>query len=143
MLFRKAKKSFCNILIVEDEPLVAFENELRMADAGYKVVATVDTEPEALALIAQGGIELVLADVHLSHGGDGVKVARAAHAAGMAVLFVTGTCPIDAQQYALGCLTKPYNAKELVRAVAAVDQIIRGDPPSMMPPVLTLYRTEA
>jgi len=143
MLFRRFKKSIENILIVEDEPLVAFENELRIADAGYRVAATVDNEPEAIALIAQGNIHLVLADVALSNGGSGVSVAEAASAAGIPVLFATGACPINARRFAIGCLIKPYTARELVRAIETVDLLIRGDQPKAMPQALSLYEDDA
>ena len=48
MLFGKRKQVVKRILIVEDEPLTAFDNENMLGDAGYEVVATVDDLDEAL-----------------------------------------------------------------------------------------------
>ena len=48
MLFGKRKRVVKRILIVEDEPLIAFDNETMLADEGYEVVATVDTFAEAI-----------------------------------------------------------------------------------------------
>lgn len=139
MLFRKTPRKLGNILIVEDEPLVAFENELRIADAGFTVAATVDTVEEAVAVIERGDVQLVMADVHLSNGGSGTDVARVAHEAGIPVLYVTGACPDEARKYAIGCLIKPYSERDLVRAIEAVDELLQGRSPKAPPPVLRLY----
>ena len=42
MLFERQSHTLRRLLIVEDEPLVAFDNEHVLTDAGYQVVATVD-----------------------------------------------------------------------------------------------------
>ena len=47
MLFGKRERTIRRILVVEDEPLVAFDNEHMLQDAGYEVVATVDTLADA------------------------------------------------------------------------------------------------
>jgi CheY-like chemotaxis protein len=139
MLFSRFTRSIKTILIVEDEPLVAFDNELHVVDAGYRVVATVDTEGEAIAILEREPIDLVLADVNLSRGGSGIEVARIASGLDIPVLFATGTCPGDARQYAIGCLNKPYTPTELTKAIHAVDLMIRGKTPRTMPRPLNLY----
>lgn len=139
MLFSRFTRSIETILIVEDEPLVAFDNELRVVDAGYRVAATVDTEAEAIAVLERQAIHLVLADINLSRGGSGIEVARVASERNIPVLYATGACPSDAEQYAIGCLIKPYSAVELVRAIEAVDRLIRGKTPKTMPKALHLY----
>ena len=76
---------------------MAFDNELRVVDAGYRVVATVDTEAEAIAVLQREPIHLVLADVNLSRGGSGVEVARVAselrHSRAVRHRRVPGTMP--------------------------------------------------
>lgn len=139
MLFSRFTRSIKTILIVEDEPLVAFDNELHVVDAGYRVVATVDTEAEAIAMLEREPVDLVLADVNLSRGGSGVEVARVASGMNIPVLFATGACPGEARQYAIGCLNKPYSAAELTKAIHAVDLLIRGKTPRSMPRPLNLY----
>lgn len=128
-------------MIVEDEPLVAFDNELHVASAGYRVVATVDNEADAIAALAAHDVQLVLADVKLANGGRGTEVARVAHGKNIAVLFVTGSCPADAKQYAIGCLNKPYTARELVAGIKAVDELLSGRQPKALPAVFSLYET--
>jgi two-component system, response regulator PdtaR len=127
------------VLVVEDEPLVAFDTEHLLGDHGYEVVATVDNAEEAERAIAAGGVDLVIADVHLHGKGSGIDVARAAAEKGMAVLFVTGQCPPDARALALGCLAKPYSQRDLLAAIDAVASHAGGGKPRRLPKGLTLF----
>lgn len=138
MLFGQSGRRIERLLIVEDEPLVAFDNEHFLATHGYTVVATIDNARAAQALIAAGGIDLILSDIKLNDS-DGRDVARAAKRAGIPVLFVTATCPVDAQDVAIGCLAKPYTQKDLRAAIDAVAARLAGEKPKRLPKVLTLY----
>ncbi|GGE74029.1 response regulator [Sphingomonas prati] len=138
MLFGKRKRSIQRILIVEDEPLVAFDNEHFLRDAGFDIVATVDRVEEALRFIDTEGLHLVLADISLSDG-SGLDVARAAREHGVPLLFVTGQCPPEARDLALGVLNKPYNHRELVAAIEAVDAKMAGRTIKRPPPGLDLF----
>jgi len=139
MLFGRPKSRLKNLLIVEDEPLIAFDNEHFLAGHGYVVVATIDNAQAALDLLRAGGIDLVLSDVRLN-GSDGRDVAIAAKQADIPVLFVTATCPIDAPEIAIGCLAKPYSLKELRQAIEAVEAHLDGAMPKRLPEGLTLYK---
>ncbi|WP_156678658.1 response regulator [Sphingomonas profundi] len=139
MLFGRRSSRLKRILVVEDEPLVAFDNEHLLSDAGYTVVATVDRVADAVAVILADGLDLVLADVRLSGDGDGLDVARAAKTKGIPLLFVTGSCPEDAQALAIGRLAKPYSARDLLGAIEAVDATLAGRKVKRMPPGLTLF----
>ena len=90
MLFGKRERAIRRILIVEDEPLVAFDNEHLLRECGYDVVATVDTLADAVRVLGEEEIDLVLSDIQLNGDGDGMDVARAAGARRVPVLFVTG-----------------------------------------------------
>ena len=144
MLFSKKERAIERILVVEDEPLVAFDNEYLLKDAGYEVVATVDNLEDALRAIAEEeGIDLVLADIGLSGEGSGIGVAEAAHAKGIAVLFVTGNDPGQATRHlAIGCLSKPYSDKVLKNALVAVDAVMRGDAVKKVPEQLTIFERD-
>ena len=65
MLFGKRKQVVKRILIVEDEPLTAFDNENMLGDAGYEIVATVDDLDEALEVLEREEVHLILSDVRL------------------------------------------------------------------------------
>ncbi len=138
MIFKK-RRAIKHILVVEDEPLVAFANEQMLKDSGYEVVATVDTASDALAAIEGAEeLDLVLADISLSDG-SGVEVAEAAGRRGVAVLFVTGSCPSEHRHLAVGCLAKPYSDKVLKQAIEAVDAVVRGEPVKKAPDGFTLF----
>ena len=139
MLFGKRERTIRRIAIVEDEPLVAFDNEHMLTEAGYEVVATVDNLADAVRAIHEQEIDLVLTDIKLSGEGDGVDVARAAAAKGVPVLFVTATCPEEAQTLGIGCLAKPYSAKAMKAALEALDRTLQGQPVKKLPAGLSLY----
>jgi len=139
MLFSRRENAIRRILIVEDEPLVAFDNEHFLGREGYRVVATVDSVAAALEAIAAEPIDLVLADVSLSDGGDGVEVAREARSRGISVLFVTGHCPVEARPLALGCLAKPYAQRDLLLAIHVAEALVHGRKPRRVPRGLSLF----
>jgi len=140
MLFGKRERRIRRILIVEDEPLVAFDNEYMLQDAGYEVVATVDSYAGAAEAIAAEEIDLVLTDLTLAGDGDGLDVARDAAAKGVPVLIVTGDCGEEAKSLALGCLSKPYSERVLLGALDAIDRHLQGrQPRKKVPEQLTLW----
>ena len=65
MLFGKRKRIVNRILIVEDEPLTAFDNEVMLGDLGYEVVATLDSFEDAIELLDREKIDLILSDFRL------------------------------------------------------------------------------
>ena len=139
MLFGKRERAIHRIVVVEDEPLIAFDNEHMLGDAGYEVVATVDTLADVTRLLAEEEIDLILSDIKLRGDGDGLDVARAAEAKGVPVLFVSGNCPVDAQTLGVGCLAKPYSERTLKNALVALDRKLRGEKVKRLPPGLSLY----
>lgn len=143
MLFGKRERRISRILLVEDEPLVAFDNEHLLKDAGYEVVATVDSLAAAREVIESEALDLVLTDIRLNGDGDGTEVARIARAKDVPVLFVTAFCPSGAQSLGLGCLAKPYSDKVLKSALDALDDHLQGRDPGKLPSQLTLYEQES
>ena len=126
MLFSKRKQVVKRILIVEDEPLTAFDNETLIESAGYEVVATHDNVADALASLAESPIDLILSDVKLAGKRTGIDLAREAGKRGVPVLFVTGKCPPDAESVSIGCLVKPYSGGVLKDAIKAVELHLEG-----------------
>lgn len=139
MLFGKRERRINRIMVVEDEPLVAFDNENMLQEAGYEVVATVDSFADAVAVIHSEALDLILTDLSLAGEGSGVDVARAAAEAGVPVLFVTGNCTAEAKALAVGCLAKPYSERVLLGTLKAIDQHLQGRAPRRLPEELTLY----
>jgi DNA-binding response OmpR family regulator len=139
MLFGKRERAIRRILIVEDEPLVAFDNEHLLGEAGYEVVATVDSLADALEALDGNHIDLVLSDISLNGDGDGLDVARAAAEKGVPVLFVSGNCPDEARTLGLGWLAKPYTSRMMRSALDALDRKLQGRSLKRLPAGLSLY----
>jgi len=144
MLFERKKRRINCVLIVEDEPLVAFDTEHFLHDEGFEIAATVDRAADAIALIEQedSAIDLVLVDVQLADG-SGIDVAQAAHRKNVAALFVTGNCPGEAKEFAAGCLAKPYRQRDLLQAICAIDDVLSGRKPRRLPGGFSLFRQTA
>ncbi len=127
MLFGKRKQVVKRILIVEDEPLTAFDNENMLGDAGYEIVATVDDLDEALAVLDREEVHLVLSDVRLRGDHSGIELATAAKAKGVPTLFATGHSFPGASEIAVGCVHKPYTERQLCKAIEAIDRHLQGE----------------
>jgi DNA-binding response OmpR family regulator len=127
MLFGKRKQVVKRILIVEDEPLTAFDNENILTDAGYHIVATVDRLDEALEALEREEIDLVLSDVSLKDRQSGFQLARAARERGVPTLFATGNPYAGAERIAVGCLVKPYTERQLTKAIECIDRHLQGE----------------
>ena len=126
MLFGNRKKLIKRILIVEDEPLTAFDNENMLSEAGYVVVATHDRFADAVATLDREKVDLILSDVKLTGERTGIDLARVAGQRGIPVLFSTGMAPGEAADLAVGCLLKPYSERTLKLALKAVDDHLAG-----------------
>ena len=127
MLFGRRKQNVKRILVVEDEPLTAFENENVLGDAGYEVVATVDDLDEALNVLDREKVDLILSDVRLRKQQTGIHLARAAKERGVPTLFATGASYPGASDIAVGCLMKPYTERQLCKAIESVDRYLQGE----------------
>jgi two-component system, response regulator PdtaR len=126
MLFGKRNQIVKRILIVEDEPLTAFDNENMLGDAGYKIVATVDDFSEAIEIIDREEVHLILSDIRLRSKQTGIDLARLAKERGIPTLFATGHAHPDCG-VAVGCLTKPFTERQLCKAIECIDRHLQGE----------------
>ncbi len=127
MLFGKRKRVVNRILIVEDEPLTAFDNEVMLGDLGYEVVATLDNFDDAIQRLDSEQIDLVLSDFRLSGERTGLDLARAARNRGVPIVFSTGhQLPQESVGLARGGNSKTYIHRTLKNARHAVDKRLAG-----------------
>ncbi len=61
-----------DVLIIEDEPVIAMDLETLVLDLGHRVTRIARTRREAIAAIADQAPGLVLADIHLADGSSGL-----------------------------------------------------------------------
>jgi len=126
MLFGKRKRIVNRILIVEDEPLMAFDNENLITSEGYHVVATLDRFADAVATLDKEKVDLILCDVRLTGERTGIDLAKEARRRSIPVLFVTGAAPDNSEELVIGVLMKPYNHRTLRSALKSVESYLAG-----------------
>ena len=126
MLFGKRKQVVKRILIVEDEPLTAFDNENMLGDAGYEIVATVDDFDEALDVLEREEVHLILSDVRLRSEQTGIELAQRREGARRPDLVRDRPPYPGAHEIAVGCLRKPYTERQLCKAIECVDRHLQG-----------------
>jgi DNA-directed RNA polymerase specialized sigma24 family protein len=79
-----------DILIIEDEPLIAMDIEQMVESLGHRVVGTARTHKEATALFKTTNAKMVLADIQLADGSSGIDAVNEILAsASVPVIFIT------------------------------------------------------
>jgi two-component system, response regulator PdtaR len=126
-----------DVLIVEDEVLLAEELAFLVREAGLRDVGRAMSSQEALAMAARLTPDLALVDVHLKDGPTGVETARAIVAdCGAVVLFMTANVSRLPADYAGACgvIGKPYTERAVTASLAYLETCLRegrapGPPP--------------
>ena len=116
------------ILIVEDEPLLAVTlKHLIELNPRFEVTHITDDLESTLAAVEERTPDLALVDLKLARGSTGFSVAVKLNELGVACLFTTGKAPaFPMPDLALGCLAKPYTEEDVVRALKAAEDKLRG-----------------
>lgn len=79
-----------DVLIIEDEPLIAMDIEAMVESLGHRVVGTARTHAEATALFNKTHPKMVLADIQLADGSSGIDaVNEILSSANVPVIFIT------------------------------------------------------
>ena len=79
-----------DILIIEDEPLIAMDIEEMVESLGHRVVGTARTHAEATALFSKTQPRMVLADIQLADGSSGIDaVNEILTTTSVPVIFIT------------------------------------------------------
>ncbi|MFK7763822.1 MAG: response regulator [Roseobacter sp.] len=65
-----------NVMIIEDESLIAMDLESMVADMGHDVTGIARTHKAAVALAAQKTPDLILADIHLADNSSGIDAVK-------------------------------------------------------------------
>ncbi len=113
-----------NVLVVEDDALLALDIEQNLRDAGATLVQLCPSTTEALGLLREHRFDAIVLDVHLADRNDGWAIAELVDSVGPRpprIVFSTGAPQeIPAEIAELGIvLTKPYHPQDLVRAISA------------------------
>lgn len=106
------------VLVVENEEIVALDLEVCLATMGYKV-AVATTGEEAVATACRLKPDVVLMDIHLDGSMDGIGAAESIRKeTGIPLIFITAYASPDTIERALGAdpagyIVKPFNEKSL------------------------------
>jgi len=116
------------ILIVEDNLMIADQVEDWLLANGYAVCGIASAVQDGLAMYHEHKPDLLIVDLRLAHGDLGTTlVAQLAPTPGLGILYVTASgCEIElSTDNGDACLTKPYSATDLLRAVRLVLDIAK------------------
>ena len=113
------------ILLVEDEPLLAWELEAALIEAGATVVGPAKTLAIGCALAQQEDLAAAVLDVQLGREQSG-PIAEALYEQGVPFVFHTGNVGADklAELWAAPVVTKP-STPEII--IAYVTKLVRPD----------------
>lgn len=85
-----AEQVATDVLIIEDEPIIALDIETLVQELGHSVTGIARTHKEAVALVARKRPGLVLADIQLADGSSGLEaVAEILQSIDLPVIFIT------------------------------------------------------
>jgi DNA-directed RNA polymerase specialized sigma24 family protein len=85
-----ARQMATDVVIIEDEPLIALDLARLVKDLGHRVVDIARTERQAIDAIKRARPGLVLADIHLADGSSGLDaVNEILRSVSVPVIFVT------------------------------------------------------
>ena len=112
------------ILIVEDESVLAMQLEDMLQDLGHVVVGTVASHAAAVAAAETGRPDLVLMDINLGRGGNGIEAAlELRRRFDLPSIFLSAylSSPSIKEQAQtagpLGLVPKPYTARHIEAAL--------------------------
>lgn len=114
------------VLIVEDQPMLAFDLEHNVVGEGHEVIGIAGSMLEALALAESETPDLAFVDVQLNDGATGVAIAGKLVSENLKVVFTTGSpelLPSDGCG-ATGVLVKPYTATAVRQTLAYIAHLL-------------------
>ena len=112
-----------NILIVEDEFIIAENLSATIEEAGYNVIGVAENVDEALGLLRNNEVDLLLLDINLNQPVDGVQIAHIVNTDfSLPFIFVTAfvdQATIEKVKHTkpYGYVTKPYSEVDIKIAI--------------------------
>jgi len=128
-----ARQMATDVIIIEDEPLIALDLERIVSELGHRVAKIVRTEGQAIEAVKHLRPGLVLADIHLADGSSGLDaVNKILNTLSVPVIFVTAYPQLlltGARPEPTFLITKPFhpeNVKSVISHALFLD--VRGLP---------------
>ena len=121
------------VLIVEDDPLLALDLSHEVEQLGYRVTAMAESAEEAMIAFQEYRPDLVVMDINIVGDTDGIQTAHMMNAAfRVPVIFLTSasddeTMARAARESSYGYLVKPFKLADLKAAIHFALQKARAD----------------
>lgn len=130
-----------NILVVEDESIIAMEIESYLSSLGYNIIDICSTADDAYEKAISSDVSLILMDIHLINS-NGIDAAlKIKEKKNIPILFLTAHMDEETIERAIevnpvAYLTKPFNRQELFAAIkiglskcCSTENSLRGETP--------------
>lgn len=111
-----------NVLLVEDDFLIAYDMKLQLEEAGFAIIGPVSSPQDALTLLEEGGVCAAVLDMDLG-GVASFPVGDRLNELGIPFLFVSGNDVGELRGGLVGSavLTKPVN---FVRLIGTLNELL-------------------
>ncbi|NOG74247.1 response regulator [Roseicella sp. DB1501] len=132
------------ILIVEDEALIAIMLSDSLEDGGHEVIGLAATAAEAVEYCEARLPDLVILDVNLSGGSNGVDLAHELTGRwSLPIIFASGQIMEvrQARDVALGYIHKPYQPETVLQSIEVTRDVMDGRTPAVVPAGFELFRS--
>lgn len=127
-----------DVLIVEDEMLLAMDIEAMVEDSGHHVLAEAASLQDVEALPNDLNPQLAFVDLHLAHGSNGLDVCRyiRTHWPDALIVFVTANVSKIPPDFsgAHGVIAKPFSHAGVVTAINYLANGVFDPPPNIPRP---------
>lgn len=117
------RQTRADVLIIEDEPIIAMEIETIVRDLGHSVSAVASTRDEAVAAAISIRPSLILADIQLADDSSGIDAVNDIRSGGhIPVVFITAfperLLTSGERSDSFGLITKPFQRSTVKAAIA-------------------------
>jgi CheY-like chemotaxis protein len=131
-----------DILIVEDEPIIAISLAVVLESAGHTIIGPVRTRLEAVELCRKQRPTIALLDINLEGRFDGIELARSLQQQGIPSVFLSAqhAQALANRDAALGFIAKPYTAANVCDSLEIVAAMLAGRAPPAQTGVLEVFR---
>lgn len=127
-----------DVLLVEDEPLIAMDMQMMLEDAGHHVVAEAATMAEVQTLLSRDAPDVAFVDIQLADGSSGIDACRLIRDTWdrTFVIFVTANPAMIPDDYAggHGVIAKPFTQDGFMSAMKYLEEGICDPPPVVAKP---------
>src|SRR6056297_210957 len=123
---KDGQKTRINILIVEDEPLIAEDLAMIIRNEGYRIAGIAHDGSQALDILSKGEVDLALLDIALSPSMSGFDIAEIINSGyQIPFLFITSFSDQTTLEKAKsllpeGYITKPFKKKDVLANIEII-----------------------